>query len=262
MNPTGAPSQFGEHMSESQELVKTLKRCLKGRGMTYADVARCLALSEPQVKRLFSRGGWSMERLEAVCGGLLEMSLHELVQLSSRQRSAGSSLLTPEQEHALADDQSLLTWFYLLVNGWSPDEIGSEYGTDRHETTRILARLDRLLLIDLLPGNQVRLRTAQVIEWRRGGPIWRQYEARVRDEFLRYGFRGESDLLRLTTGELSIASLSILNRKLRALLKEFSELAHIDRSLPAGEKHSVGLLTALRPWVFSLLQEEKKRSGE
>lgn len=248
-------------MSESQELVETLKRCLKGRGLTYADVAECLELSEPQVKRLFSRGGWSMERVEAVCS-LLDMSLLELVQLSSRHRSSGSSVLTLEQESALADDRSLLTWFYLLVNGWSPKEISREFGTDAHAATRILARLDRLQLIDLLPGNQVRLRTAQVIEWRKGGPIWRQYEERVRDEFLRYGFRGESDLLRLTTGELSTASLNIFNRKLRALLREFGELAHIDRSLPTADKHSVGLLAALRPWVFSLLEEEKKRAGQ
>lgn len=248
-------------MSESQELVKTLKRCLKGRGLTYGDVASHLELSEPQVKRLFSRGGWSMERVEAVCS-LLDMSLHELVQLSSRQSASGNSVLTLKQEQALADDQSLLTWFYLLVNGWSPAEISDEFGTNSHTATRILARLDRLLLIDLLPGNQVRLRTAQVIDWRRGGPIWRQYEERVREEFLRYGFRGESDLLRLTTGELSTASLSIFNRKLRALLKEFGELARIDRSLPASEKHSVGLLAALRPWVFSLLQEEKTRITE
>lgn len=248
-------------MTESQELVDTLKRCLKGRGLTYADVGRCLELSEPQVKRLFSRGGWSMERVEAVCG-LLEISLLELVQLSSRQRSSASNVLTLEQERALADDQSLLTWFYLLANGWSPDEIGKQYGADSHTATRILARLDRLLLIDLLPGNQVRLRTAQTIEWRRGGPIWRQYEARVRDEFLRYGFHEESELLRLTTGELSTASLNIFNRKLRALLREFSELARIDRSLPTADKHGVGILTALRPWVFSLLQDEKKHSGK
>lgn len=245
-------------MSESQDLVNTLKRCLKGRGLTYSDVANCLGLSEPQVKRLFSRGGWSMERLESVCG-LLDMNLHELVQLSSKQRQSGSSVLTLEQEKALAEDQTLLTWFYLLVNGWSLKEISDEYGTDSHARTRLLAKLDRLQLIDLLPGDQVRLRTAQVVEWRRGGPVWRQYEARVRDEFLRYGFREENDLLRLSTGELSTASLNIFNRKLRALIKEFGELVRIDRSLPAEEKHSVGMLAALRPWVFSLLQEEKKR---
>ncbi len=244
-------------MSESQELIRTLKRCLKGRGLTYADVAQCLELSEPQVKRLFSRGGWSLERLETVCG-LLGLSVHELSQLSNRQRSEGSSVLTLEQEHALAKDESLLTWFYLLLNGWSPEQISAEYGTHKHKATKIMAQLDRLKLIDLLPGNQVRLLTAQVIEWRRDGPIWRQYEARVRDEFLRYGFRGDSELLRLTTGELSLASLNIFNRKLRALLKEFSELAYIDRSLPTEEKHSVGLFAALRPWVFSLLENEKK----
>ena len=51
-------------------LISTLKRVLKTRGVTYADLAERIALSEASVKRLFSQGTFTLERLEQVCAGL------------------------------------------------------------------------------------------------------------------------------------------------------------------------------------------------
>jgi len=48
-------------------LVDTLKRILKGRGITYATVAAGLGLSEASVKRMFSRRDLTLQRLEDVC---------------------------------------------------------------------------------------------------------------------------------------------------------------------------------------------------
>jgi len=45
-------------------LVETLKRVLKGRGITYAQVAERLRLSEASVKRMFSRRDFTLQRLE------------------------------------------------------------------------------------------------------------------------------------------------------------------------------------------------------
>ena len=45
-------------------LISTLKRVLKTRGVTYADLAERIALSEASVKRLFSQGTFTLERLE------------------------------------------------------------------------------------------------------------------------------------------------------------------------------------------------------
>jgi len=42
-------------MSQTEHLVATLKRLLKARGVTYRQVAGHLGLSEPSVKRQFSR---------------------------------------------------------------------------------------------------------------------------------------------------------------------------------------------------------------
>ena len=48
-------------------LVEALKRMLKAKGLTYADVASAIALSEASVKRMFARGDFPLQRLEEIC---------------------------------------------------------------------------------------------------------------------------------------------------------------------------------------------------
>ena len=62
-------------------LISTLKRVLKTRGVTYADLAGRIALSEASVKRLFSQGTFTLERLEEVCAAL-EIDVFELAKLA------------------------------------------------------------------------------------------------------------------------------------------------------------------------------------
>ena len=52
-------------MAERLAIVRELKRALKERGLTYADVAAALRLSLPTVKRLFASGDFSLARVDA-----------------------------------------------------------------------------------------------------------------------------------------------------------------------------------------------------
>ena len=51
-------------MALKSRLVDALKACLRARGMTYAALATKLDLSEPTVKRMFSRGSFMLERID------------------------------------------------------------------------------------------------------------------------------------------------------------------------------------------------------
>src|SRR3546814_5724575 len=53
--------------------------------------------------------------------------------------------------------------------------------------------------------------------------------------------------------ELGDSSIAVLRRKLEHLAAEFREMAAIDATLPPERRRSAGMLLALRPWVFSLL---------
>jgi hypothetical protein len=58
--------------------------------------------------------------------------------------------------------------------------------------------------------------------------------------------------LHFYSAELSEASAALLVRKLEQLGHEFADFAKLDRDLPVRKKKSVALLTAFRPWVFSM----------
>ena len=137
-------------MLQSARLVETLKKCLRTRGKTYADVARALGLSEPSIKRMFSRGTFTLRRVEEILD-LLEMELFEAARMSRGMRE-GPAELALEQETALAKDERLLSVFWLLLNEWRFGEILEAYSIGRKELTLAFARLARLKLIDWGPA--------------------------------------------------------------------------------------------------------------
>jgi len=238
------------------EITGALKRCLKARGITYGRLAARLELSEASVKRLFSAGGFTLERLEQICR-ILDIDLFELARLAHAE-VPGVTELTAAQEQALADDPRLLLVFHLLLSDWQAREIVAEYAVSRAECVRLMAQLDRLRLIELRAGDEVRLRTARQVRWRRGGPIRRAYQRRVLDEFFGHDFAAAGEVLRFEAKELSHASREVIRRKLERLVQDFNELADVDSALKPSERESVGLVLGLRPYVLSLFTRMKR----
>jgi AraC-like DNA-binding protein len=247
-------------MPLAQRLVESLKKCLRARGVTYAMLARELHLSEASVKRLFSRGTFTLARVEEILR-VLDLDLVELARMA-RGAEGGSAELSLEQETALARDERLLSVFWLLLNGWRFADIVEEFAITRTELTLALAKLERARLIDWEAGERVRLRVAKDFNWRAGGPVKKAYGQRVTAEFLRSRFSGPAELLRFEARDLSPASAAVLRRRLERLAAEFGELAEVDSSLPARRREGVGLLVACRPWEFSVVNALKKRPPE
>jgi transcriptional regulator with XRE-family HTH domain len=247
-------------MPLAQRLVEALKKCLRARGMTYAALARELRLSEASVKRLFSRGTFTLARVEEVLR-VLDLDLVELARMA-RGGDGAPAELSVEQETVLARDERLLSVFWLLLNGWRFGDIVEEFAITRTELTLALARLERARLIDWDAGERVRLRVAKDFGWRAGGPVKKAYGLRVTAEFLRSRFAGPLELLRFEARDLSPASAAMLRRRLERLVAEFGELAEVDSTLPARKREGVGLLLACRPWQFSVVNALKKRPRE
>lgn len=237
-------------MKQGRGLIEALKRALRNRGMTYRDVAHELGLSEASIKRIFSARSFSLERLEAVCE-MLDMRIIDLCRLAEQLESGADRHLGVAQERALARDPAMLSYFYRLLSGWEVARVNAAQGLDEHRATRMLAALDRLGLIELLPGNAVRMRVGPRIEWRRDGPLWQRYAEPVQEDFFAGRFAGEDAELRFETGELSAASLELLGRKLARLAIEFHELVELDASLPPERRRHTGLMLAVKPWEYS-----------
>ncbi len=247
INTTSIPG--ADLMSQTSVLVSALKKCLRAKGATYRDVAEALDLSEASVKRIFSEETFSLRRLEEVCR-YLDMSLFDMARIADSQRKSESVALTMEQEQALASQPELLSFFYLLLVGWSPARITRRLKLSDRQLTRSLIHLDRLKLIELNPNNRVRLLTPNWISWSADGPIRARYERQVKNQFFDHKFDSADERMTLETAELSDASIKVLQRRLDKLVAEFHELAEIDRSLAAQHKRSFGLMLGYRPWTF------------
>lgn len=244
-------------MPVRNRFVEALKKSVRARGLTYAELALRLALSEASVKRMFSRGSFTLARIEQILRAL-DLELYDVARLA-RGEAHGPAELSAEQEGALARDERLLSVFWLLLNDWRFEEILREYSISRSELTLAFAKLARAGLIDWGPGERARLRVPRDFQWRAGGPVKRAYGSRVMGEFLKGRFDGPLELLRFEAKELSAESAAVLRRKLERLAAEFNELAEVDASLPARRRASAAVLVACRPWEFSVVNALKKR---
>ena len=169
-------------MSRTSDLTEALKRVLKQAGLTYADAANALGLSEASVKRLFKEQSFSVERMEKVCE-LAGADLLELVRTVDDVKQQVLEL-TDEQERELAGNLPLFVAAICVLNRYRFDDVLLEYDIGPLELQRLFAGLDRLGIIELLPENRYRLRVSRDFRWRKNGPIERYFVSSVLNSFL------------------------------------------------------------------------------
>lgn len=247
-------------MSQIGPLLNTLKREMKAQGITYAEVAGRLGLSQSSIKRLFSESKLSLARLEQLCQ-LVGLELSDLVQKMTEERKRIDSL-TEEQEREVAADPKLLLVAICVLNQWTFDEIVETYDIGEHECIRLLARLDRLKLIDLLPHNRFRLSVAKEFRWIPNGPIQRFFHREVQPAFMQSPFSGPGEKLLFQSGMLARGSNAAITRKMERLVAEFNELHEDDAGLPLAERYGTSLLIALRPWEFGYFSKLRRQPDE
>ena len=242
-------------MSQANQLLDLVKQALKDQGKTYADLARGLRVSESSVKRLFSKRRLTLERLEQVCAHL-GLELTDLLDLARASQSRITEL-SEEQEKAIVADHRLLLVALLTLGHWSAEEMVAIYRFTAAEVVKHLTRLDSLGIIDLMPGNRVKLRIARNFSWRRGGPLQRFFESRAQKEYFDSAFQGAGELRLVVNGSLSSHSNALLQQRMRKLAEEFDGLAEDDRALDHRTLEGTTLVVAIRPWelkVFTALR--------
>ena len=139
-------------MPQLSPIVQELKRVLNERELTYAQVARGLGLSVASVKRLFSTGAFSLRRIEEICQ-LAKLELAELAERARRRTTPTAKLSLAQEKEVVADPRLfLITW--LVLNRTPFEHIVREYDLPERDVVRYLIRLDRLRIIDLLPGSR------------------------------------------------------------------------------------------------------------
>lgn len=244
-------------MAQVALLVSELKRYLKAQGITYAELAERVGLSESSMKRLFANQSFTLQRLEQICNSV-GLEVGDLVELMNERREFLTEL-TPEQEDALIADPKLLLMTYLLINGWTLPAIVEAFTIDMPEAERLLIRLHRAKIVELLPFNRVKLLTARNFTWRKNGPVQRFFETQVQHEFLAAPFAGQGEQFRFVVGLLSPAGLVQMQQSIDRLAREFDELSRRDAVLPISERRGCGAVFAIRPWEFSMISALRRK---
>jgi DNA-binding Xre family transcriptional regulator len=237
-------------MSQASQLVDLVKQTLRDRGRTYADLARGLGLSESSVKRLFSQKKLTLDRLEEICKHL-DLEISDLLEMA-RSTQGLITELSEAQERALVGNQRLLLVGLLALSHWTAEEIVTVYRLTEAQVVRLLAQLDALGIIDLLPGNRIKLRLARNFAWRKGGPLQQFFEARVQAQFFDSSFHRPGELRFVVHAGLSEHSNRLLQLRMKKLAEEFDDLADDDRRLDHKTLSGTTMVIAIRPWELGL----------
>lgn len=247
-------------MAISIELLDALKRCLRGQRISYRELASRLAISEAAIKRMFSLRAMSLRRLEQICE-VLDIGLVELGAEAARGRPAMAQL-SVEQEQALVDDPVLLLALFLALNRWRSEDIVEYFDFAPAQWSHLLVRLDRLGIIELLPGDRPRTLTGRNFRWRADGPMERYFRRHLLGDYFADAFDGEHDTLLLLSGSLSVGGIAQLRLRLLELANEFDALLARDATLPVQERVGVSLVLAQKPWLLQLFEPYRRQTVE
>ncbi|WP_282445500.1 helix-turn-helix domain-containing protein [Massilia antarctica] len=233
-------------MPHAITLVDTLKRLLKGRGITYGDLAGRIGMSEASVKRMFSQKNFTLQRLDEI----LSATGIEFDELSAAQSAPTLiSHLTLAQEREIIGDPRLLVVAVSAMNHIGFDDIVRFYDMTEAEVTKYLLRLDRIGFLELLPNNRVKLLIARTFGWIANGPIQGYFRHEAAADYLNSRFDGEDEVMRLVNVMLSKQSGAALLERLKQVAAEFAQQHQHETRLPLDQRHAISFIVAARPWV-------------
>jgi hypothetical protein len=234
-----------------------LKMHLKARGMTYADVARGLRISEPTVKRIFAQKNCDLKRLQALCE-FVQVDLAELARGLPR-RDRFIHRLTSEQEEELMADTRLFIVAVCAIHQMRVEDISVLYDIEPPECVALLLRLEKIGILELHENNRIRLRLARTFAWIPDGPIMRYAKSQTAD-FFNYSFSGPGQIMRMITVRITREAQEALVKRLEEVAREYNDQHSADARLPLDERHQISVLVAARPWEpasFKALRRKK-----
>lgn len=232
-----------------------LKMHLKARGMTYAELARALRISEATVKRIFATRNCSLARLDSICE-VLQVEMAALARGQPRQTTLIHQL-TREQEEELMADPPLLIVAACALHGMAVHDITRLYRLDEARCLKLLLRLEKIGILELHERNRIRLRISRTFSWIPEGPMMRFFKAQAAD-FFDHRFNAPGEIMRLITVRVSQEAQVALLRRIEQLAREYAEQHVADSALPLEERKLVNVLLAVRHWEPQLFRKLRR----
>lgn len=243
-------------MNQDRQIIEALKGVLKDNGITYKEVGVHLSLSEGSIKRLFSNFDLSLTRLGAICS-LANIDISELVEIMN-EKELSTEILSVAHEKELVSSITLLLTAHLLMNKWTVHQILNNYEIDRNQMTMNLAKLDKMKIIECLPGDRVRLKLSRRFSWVPNGPIRQFFNKHIEKGFFQCEFTSPGELKLFNSGMLTKKSNEEMQRQINKLGVYFDELHKSDSKEDLGDKFGTSLMVAMRPWDLEMFNKLRK----
>lgn len=234
-------------MLQATALVDSLKRHLKARGITYADLAARIDMSEASVKRMFAQKNFTLQRLDDILRAT-DIDLREIAN-SAQDDSKLITQLTYAQEKEIIGDLKLFIVAVSMLNHITAEQMAAYYELSMADVVKCLTRLDKIKFLELLPNNRVKLLVARTFRWIPNGPIQSYFREQAFSDYLDSRFDGEDELLQLVNVMLSKQSIAALLSRLKQVAREFSQQHQDDAKLPLEERYAISFMLASRPWM-------------
>ncbi|MFC7780501.1 helix-turn-helix domain-containing protein [Legionella taurinensis] len=242
------------------DLFSILKKQLKAQGLTYKTLAQKLSLSEASIKRLFSQQDANLSRLQSICA-CLNLSLSEVFELLQKDKKLIVHL-TENQEKELVSELRLLLVAICVLNHWTFEDILRFYTISEHELIRYAAKLDKMKIIELQPGNRFKRLIAPDFHWIADGPIQRFFQQTIQDDFFDCQFEKPTELFLVRSGMLSEQDNRIFQQTLHNTANEFVKRCRDTVDVPIDKRHGTALIIAMRPWVPRIFDNLKRQIPE
>jgi transcriptional regulator with XRE-family HTH domain len=234
-------------MLQATALVDSLKRELKARGITYAELAARIAMSEATVKRMFSQKNFTLQRLDEILQAA-DIDFRDVAN-GAHDESKLISELSYAQEKEIIGDTKLFVVAVSVMNQITVEQIVKIYQITQAEVIKHLVRLDKIGFLELMPNNRVKLLIARTFRWIPNGPIQTHFRELAFSDYLESKFDGDDEMMRLVNVMLSKESIAALLKRLKQVTREFSQQHQDDAKLPFEEKFPISFLVAARPWM-------------
>jgi transcriptional regulator with XRE-family HTH domain len=245
--------------TEIGRLLAALKHVYRVAGIHYADAAQTLDVSELTIKRWMAGKGLTLAALGRLCA-VANITLAELI--SAGEASREKPIASSEQATTIATDVVSGMIFFLLTRDWTAQRIAQELRLDEATMNRHLTLLDRIGVIELFPGNRVRVLRRMSGNIRDELPTFKLVARRVHQFFdnpdlFDSGLAWSSGIARLSRS--SFAQVSTLLDQLR---DELFALGQRDLDLPQDEVAWYTFFAAARPVAIEALMYENPADAE
>ena len=242
------------HQVQPEQLLETLKRALRNRRITYAQLADELGMSESGIKKLLTADDVSLSRLSAICD-VLGVSVVDVV---SEAASPAPTVFVPDEGQRaafIAEPRLLVVLWALGEHKGDVESTRARLGLDRRTMRRLVRKLARVETIEVLDADRVRLRYPESTDWRLPADVGRAVMAPLQDALLgsarSHVERGAGEHVDLGFARLQLHPNTVreLQAAMRALLREMGARSRRERALHRGEALvEVGAMTVLAPY--------------